>query len=269
MYHHTILKRHALIAQALLVGFFLALAIALLRAPATYLYDGLMYALAPSAERAMTSGNRYFDAQNPHLYNILHAMEFYNRAFALDPRYPFLQHQLARVAFLKGDLAEALARINLELKHNPDPDPSSLYVRGLIAGYMGRYQDSIADYERYLEFDPSNWAAVNDLAWVLLKADRPKDAAVATREALALWPENPWLLNTQAIALYEMNAFERAYESIQKAQKNSAYITERDWLVAYPGNDPRIARDGIAVLRKSIRDNMHRIELAVGEAKVQ
>lgn len=224
-------------------------------------YENLTYVSAPSAERAYTYGARHFDAQRAQDYDIARAEYFFNEVLARDPRYPYVQHQLARIAFLKGDFATALARIDAEIATNPNP--SSYYVRGLIKGYMGDYDGAAQDYETYLKRDPNNWAAITDYAWVLLKANRPLDALNATDWGLASWPDNPWLLNGKATAHFELGQLELAYETAQAAQVAVARVTEADWLQAYPGNDPLIAREGIAAFKKAVGDNMHTISLAL------
>ena len=197
------------------------------------------------------------------MYDIETSEYFFNEALGLDPRYPYGQHQLARIDFLKGKFHSALWRINKELETNSSPSISSFYVRGLIEGYMGRYDEAAADYERFLEANPTNWAAINDYAWVLLKAGRAEDAAIATLKGLEVHPSNPWLLNTNAIALYELGYLPEARRQARAAVKAVSDITEEEWLVAYPGNDPRSAQDGIHALQDSIMRNMHTIAVAV------
>lgn len=227
--------------------------------------ENIVFRFAPSAERAMTYGNRYFSARAKNAYDIERAEYFYNQALVLDPQTPYLQHQLARIHFLKGDFNQALARIDLEISDNPSVSPSSFYVRGLIEGYMGLYDAAASDYEKYLVQDPKNWAALNDYAWVLLKAGRFEDARQVTTRALIDFPGNAWLLNSQAIALFELGRYQEAFESAEKAVPAVEALTEEEWLVAYPGNDPRIAAEGIATLRNSIIHNKEKIALRLSE----
>jgi tetratricopeptide (TPR) repeat protein len=191
----------------------------------------------------------------------------FEQAERLDPALPFVQHQLARIEFLEGDFPEALARISTEIESRSDPSPSSYYIRGLVLGFMGRWDDAAIDYEQYLRADPSNWAAINDYAWVLLKAGKAGDALAAADAGLEYWPDNPWLLNSKASALFELGALDGAYESARRAHEAAARVTESDWLEAYPGNDPLIAGDGVAALRSAIEENMHMLERESGRAR--
>jgi len=232
-----------------------------------YVYEDAMIAIAPSAERAYEYGNRHLDAQRAHSYDIDRAEYFFDKALTYDPALPYLNHQIARVAFLRADFSKAMVFIDREIQEHPE-HANAYYVRGLIEGYMGDYAAAAKDYEQFLKVAPYNWAAINDYAWVLLKDGRAKEAATATEEGLKYFPENPWLLNSSAIALYEIGDIERAHERVQKAWDHVQAVGERDWLHSYPGNDPAIAEQGIATFRAAISENMHRIESALAGSAV-
>jgi Flp pilus assembly protein TadD len=232
-------------------------------------YEDASYALDPSAERAFSYGERHFDSADRDAYDFVRAESYLLRAAAKDPSLPYIYHELARLRFLKGDFGTALGFIDAQISLHGTSTPNSYYVRGLIEGYMGRYDSAVADYEHFLTFHPSNWAALNDYSWVLLKAGRPADAVRATERGLSYFPDNPWLLNTSAIALYETGDMQTALLRARSAASAARKITEAAWLHAYPGNDPRIAQAGMETLRKSSLDNMHMIELAYASSTVQ
>jgi tetratricopeptide (TPR) repeat protein len=222
-------------------------------------WEDAMYGFFPSASRAYSYGERHFSALNPARYDLDRAEYFFNKAVAQDPDNEKVLHQLARIEFLRGKLPQAYALINMQIARHGELVPSSYYVRGLIAGYMDRYADAAKDYEKYLESDPKNWAAINDLAWVLMKDGRYQEATVALEKGLESWPDNAWLLNSQATAFYELGKIESAYAAIQAAHSAAGRLRESDWSTAYPGNDPLIAREGLHSLQKSIEENMHSI----------
>ncbi len=232
-------------------------------------YEDAVFALRPSAARASAYGNRHFSAKNSALYDIDKAEYFYQKAAALDPSYPYVNHQLARLEFLRSRFPQAMQYINKQIALNGDATPNSYYVRGLIEGFRGNYEDSAKDYERYLESDPHNWAAINDYSWVLLKAHRFAEAAEATDKGLVYFPENPWLLNSHAIALYELGRYGEALVEVQKAQDVVSVLSREQWLVAYPGNDPRIAELGVSAFKKAVEDNIHTIMIKVASGAVQ
>lgn len=252
-----------------LIAFFSALLIRLSLPHVLYMEERVMMLSVPSSARAFQYGQRHFSSRNETLYDIETAEYFFREADKLDPMHPQVLHELARLAFLRGDFGVALSRINAQIQTHGDALPNSYYVRGLILGYMGRYEEAARDYEAYLESDPHNWAAVNDYAWVLLKAGRAEEALAAIEPEFAYWPDNPWLLNSAAIAAYELGEHEKAQEYIERATEHVQTLTRREWLVAYPGNDPRIAGDGIAALKKSILNNMHTITSARDDSAVQ
>jgi tetratricopeptide (TPR) repeat protein len=229
-------------------GFFAAL-----REDAHLLFTG-------SAELAYEYGAVHFEAEHPHLYDVDRAEALFARAQKQNSDLEYVDHQLARIAFLRADFNNALGHINRQIQNHGENTPSSYYVRGLIRGFLGQYDAAAKDYEVYLRHNETNWAALNDYAWVLLKAGRHKDALSAAQKGLTYSPDNTWLLNSAAIALFELGKMEEAYTYAKRAAESVASVKEKDWLIAYPGNDPKIAGEGLAALKDSIITNMHRIE---------
>jgi tetratricopeptide (TPR) repeat protein len=232
-------------------------------------YESISFRLVPSSEKAYAYGNRHFNAQTPLFYDIERAKYFYAEAYALDPLQPYIHHQRARIAFLEGRFAAAMALIDEQIHLFGTTTPNSYYVRGLIEGFIGQYDAAASDYETYLSFDPHNWAALNDYIWVLLKAERVEKAREVAAYALVFFPDNPWLLNSHAIALFETGEVEPALDAARRATVAFDSLTEAEWLHAYPGNDPLVAGKGVATARQSALDNMHRIEAALALRVVQ
>jgi len=255
------------IVAAILV--FVALAILFLRVPPDYMYENISFAFDPSASRAFAYGEQHFSSASPDSYDVGRAEYFFNIAVAKDPTLLYVHHELARISFLHGEFPDAMKQINLQITMHGDTTPNSYYIRGLIEGFMGDYADSAKDYEHFLQFDPHDWAAINDYAWVLLKAGRAKDAEVATAAGIAYFPNNPWLLNSNATALYELKEYPEALVSAQKALATVQNLTEAEWLHAYPGNDPKIGAQGLAAFKVAVADNMHTIDSAIASSTVQ
>lgn len=261
-------RRRVVVFLGLVMVGFLAFRGPLVRGGAE-VYERTAFALAPSASRASSYGLQHLDARNPAMYDIDAAEYFYRKAVAIDPTYPYVNHQLARVEFLRGNFNLALYYINKEIALHGDSEPNTYYVRGLIEGYAGDYTASAKDYKYFLQVDPHNWAGLNDYAWVLLKAGRFEDAASASAYGLTLFPQNPWLLNSYATATFELKHYEEALTAAKRAEAAVQTLDEREWLHAYPGNDPQIAGQGIASFKKAVADNMHTIQLALASSTVQ
>ncbi|HVM73615.1 MAG TPA: tetratricopeptide repeat protein [Candidatus Paceibacterota bacterium] len=221
--------------------------------------EDVMYTFFPSAERAYDYGDVHLNPNDPSDYDIARAEFFFNQARKIDPNLPYVYHQLARIAFLNSDFLRAMSLINTQIQNQGDNTPSSFYVRGLIEGYMGNYADAENDYAHFLKLEPNNWAGANDYAWVLLKDNKPALAAQVTSEALKLDPNNPWLLNSNATALYEIGDIADAKAIIERASAAVQTLTPSQWSYAYPGNNPDIAADGVASFQEAVADNMHRI----------
>jgi tetratricopeptide (TPR) repeat protein len=232
-------------------------------------YERAALTVAPSGTRAFAYGERHFDAQNPSEYDVNRAYALFVQALKLDPTLAYVHHEIARIHFLRGDFGDALAQIDIQIEQHGDSTANSYYVRALIEGYMGDYADSANDYAHFLQFDPHDWAGLNDYAWVLLKAGRFADAASTTAAGLQDFPDNPWLLNSNAIALYEEGHIAEAQLPAQQAAAAAAALSEADWLHAYPGNDPKIAADGLAAFRTATAANIHMIDAALASSTVE
>lgn len=254
----------------LLCAAFAAFLLVSYAAPLVVLAEKALYTVAPSQERAVRYGDRHFNAMSARLYDFEAAKYFYAEAETYRTPHPYLFHQLARIAFLEGNLNTALFHINRQIDRYGDELPNSYYMRGLIEGYKGEYAAAVEDYAHYLSLlDVPNWAAITDYSWVLLKAERFGEAMNAAEHGLVLFPDNAWLLNTSAIAFYELGEYDEALQRAIRAVEAAGGVTREEWLTAYPGNDPRIADDGIATLRASTEQNMHMIEAALASSTVQ
>ncbi len=260
--HQTVSTNTLVSAFTLLIGLLCILALTPhFRGFAKIVHEEIMLSIDPSAERYYTYGSDHLDAHTrPFYYDNSRASRLFHGAATIDAQFPNLQHQLARIAFLEGRLEEALSRVDSEIAHNPILTPSSHYLRGLVLGYMGRYDEAALSYAQYLTHDPNNWAANMDISWVLIKAQRYDEALAAIDHGLRSFPDNAWLHNGRAITLYEMGRYDEALLSAQSAAVAVESVTEVLWLTAYPGNDPRIAKDGIATLRNSIAENLKKIQ---------
>lgn len=239
------------------------------RIPILNAYEDLAFRADPTVARAVAYGGRHLDAIQADFHDIDRAHYFYSKAAEMDDAYPYVYHQLARIEFLKNNQSTALLYINKEIDRHGETQPNSYYIRGLIEGYRGEYDAAARDYEHYIESTAPNWAAINDYAWVLLKAERFADARDATASGLIHFPDNAWLLNSHAIALAELGDAKSAHPYARSAAEAVNKLTQIDWLRAYPGNDPNVASDGVAAFQVAVQQNLSRIEQSLKAAQSQ
>jgi tetratricopeptide (TPR) repeat protein len=198
----------------------------------------------------------HFDPAQPELHDAAVAEYFFTQAVRLDPSYSLAYQQLARLHFLRSDFSGALTEINEAIHLQGDEYPSAFYIRGLIEGFTGDYANAANDYQHFLRLQPKSWAGSNDYAWVLMKAYRYSDAVKALETGLANYPDNAWLLNSYAIALYESGHKDAAKDVALRAKTAVQKLTPTDWSFANPGNDPAIASEGIQTFKTATLANL-------------
>jgi tetratricopeptide (TPR) repeat protein len=205
------------------------------------------------AQELTKLGNTYFGGALS--YNLNRADFLYSAALFIHPGNLHASHQRARIAFLRGDFDNALALINKQIELHNTSFMASYYIRGLIHGYRKEYIEAERDFKTFLTWDPQNWAALNDLAWVYFAQGKFKEAEEASYRGLKIAPTNPWLLTMHGMSLFNQNGIAEATKDLEKARRYAADLTEEDWIRAYPGNNPLIASSGLVSLRAAIEEN--------------
>jgi tetratricopeptide (TPR) repeat protein len=205
-----------------------------------------------SAGGMFAAGNYYFSEKSYHLNR---AENFFQYALKIKENYPGAHYQLARIYFLRGNFNLARKEINAELAAYPD-FKRSFYVRGLINGYAGRFPEAVNDFENFLHWKPSSWAAHNDLAWVYFQVGNFEKVLELANDGLRYAPENPWLLNTKGLALYNLDRPAEAKEYLTQALEKTEKLAPEDWKKAYPGNDPNFSANGLTQMLAAIKTNL-------------
>lgn len=193
-------------------------------------------------------------------YNLPLAERAFREAVALDPGILWGHYQLARVLFVIGDLRGAEVEIDKELSYNPG-NLRALYVRGLVYAYGKRLSLAAADFERFTQWAPSEWAGYNDLAWVLGQEGNYEEAKAALERGFryaAGADKNPWLWNNLGVQELSLKEYGSALISFEKAQTFSASLDAQQWKAAYPGNDPSRSAKEIQAFRDAIATNIMR-----------
>ncbi|MCW9054900.1 MAG: tetratricopeptide repeat protein [Candidatus Pacebacteria bacterium] len=212
--------------------------------------------LNSSATQTLEIGNYYFNVGGEGVYDLERAEFYFEKALEIDPEVPDAWHQLARIDFLRGHFVGALYKINKQIEVHGDGLMSSYYIRGLILGYMGRYDEAEKDFLTFLAWDPENWAIYNDLSWVYFSEGQYGRSAEYARKGVELHPNNPWLLNMFGMSLVNLGQREEGHVVLHEAYDRAQELTESDWHKAYPGNDPRVAREGLQNILDTISRNL-------------
>jgi len=215
------------------------------------------------ANLAIFIGNYYFNGViGSREYSPDISRKAYKKAISIDPKILWGHYQLARIYFTKGDFNKAIEEINKELEYNPE-NLRSLYVRGLIFGYRGNLANAEADFRRFTEWAPKEWAGYNDLAWVLAKEGKYKEAKETlfkAQEEISEADKNPWLWNALGVAQLNLEEYQKAKKSFEKAKELAEKLTIAGWQRAYPGNNPQSAESGLTAFREAIAANIQAVE---------
>jgi len=210
----------------------------------------------------MQLGNYYFGGG---VYDLDKSERAYKKALRAEPGILWGHYQIARILFVGGEHNAAIDEINKELAANPE-NLRSLYVRGLIYGYRGQVGDLVKaeeDFRRFTRWAPSEWAGYNDLAWILSKAGKYKEAQETIENAFAKAPNatnNPWLWNSLGVAELNLGEYKNAERSFEKAAELADTLSLADWKRSYPGNDPSSADSGLGQFKETLQKNLKRAE---------
>lgn len=206
-----------------------------------------------------TLGNTFFGYKilGVTLYTIDYAEYFFLQTQKGDPSHIWLNYQLSRINFIKGDLERAVMYADKELAYHPD-NCRTHYIRGLSYGYMERLNDAIVDFEAFNTCFPDTWAGHNDLAWFWFRKGNVKKMLEVSEAGIKKGNNaaNPWLQNTYGIALMNTGRLLAAENAFLMAKYLTENMTEDDWGRAYPGNNPEVYDKGFAAMRQSIMSNL-------------
>jgi len=215
------------------------------------------------AKQAISSGNYYF---NGGAYDLEKA-EFWTRAaLFLDPKPTYnIHYQLARIYFSKNEYPKALKEINTQLAANPS-NQRAYYVRGLINGFLGNFNEAIRDFKKFVVWAPEGWAGYNDLSWAYYEAGQFKEAKEIAQRGLEKFPENTWLLNGLGAAEQGLKNYSEAEIWFKKAREAVKDLTVEEWRKAYLGDNPAASQASLQKFKDEIKYNL---SLAVSDSGKQ
>lgn len=221
----------------------------------------LVFAPRQTAWGLVEVGNEFFGGDLPH--SLFLADVSYRAALAIDASVPDAWHQRARIAFLRGDFEESKRMINTQIALHGDSFMAAYYIRGLVYGFNKEYGPAIEDFKHFLTWDPDNWAANNDLAWLYFSQGRFEETKTQASRGLEANPGNAWLFTMRGMARFNLGERKEALADLLEARVAAERLTEDAWRKAYPGNDPRAATLGLAELRATIEKNIELIKASL------
>jgi tetratricopeptide (TPR) repeat protein len=203
-------------------------------------------------------GNYYFNEFDNGAHDLDKAEEYFIKALEIDPQSPVSWFQLARIDFLRGNFQSALYKINKQIELHGDEMKNAYYIRGLIHGFDGQLGKAEQDFLKFLSFEAESrgWAVHNDLAWIYFRQGNYERAEHFANQGLLYNPGNAWLLIMRGVSLLNLGEKQEAKKVLEEALAAVEQLTEEDWQGAYPGNDPRVASQGLREMREVVEFNL-------------
>ena len=226
-----------------------------------YRLADVSYYLNPSARRAFEIGNYYFNWDFEGAYDLETARFYYQEALTHDQSISGPWYQLGRIDFLEGDFSAAILKFDQQIAAHPDTEDvffdRAHYMRGLTYGYMRQFTLAERDFMELLERsgEDAHWAYYVDLGWIYFSQGKFEELGDVSSEGVMRYPDNPWILSNLGLALMNLGYVEAAPVfafALEEAQK----LTVSDWERAYPGNDPRLASQGLSEMVAAIEENL-------------
>jgi tetratricopeptide (TPR) repeat protein len=121
---------------------------------------------------------------------------------------------------------EALDVLSVALSELPD-DPDLLYARALAAEKLDMLDMHERDLRRLLKKDPANAHALNALGYTLAdRTNRHREALVLIEQALALRPDDPFIMDSMGWVQYRLGNLPEAIKYLRRAMtlRNDAEI---------------------------------------------
>jgi tetratricopeptide (TPR) repeat protein len=92
-----------------------------------------------------------------------------------------------------------------------------LINRGNVQAGQGQWQEAAKSYRQALKREPAHAEGMNNLAWVLLQANRSEDALRWAQQAVVARPEEPVFLDTLAEIHLHRKEYQAALGCIEQA----------------------------------------------------
>lgn len=126
---------------------------------------------------------------------------------------------LSRALWAQSKHDEVLELMQGWLRDRPDDTLMHLQIAEAYMA-LGRDADARASYEAVLALSPEHVPALNNLAW-LHRRDNPGQALQYAQRAHQLAPENPHVLDTLGMLLFQQGEFTRAHRFVSEAAERA------------------------------------------------
>ena len=180
------------------------------------------------------------------------AIKAYQAASDLAPRSSETVIRINRAYRLAGNNEAGVKVLQDWLNDNPD----NLTVRFVLAmSYLadGKQDAAIGEYEKILDKQPENTAALNGLAWLYHEKGKP-GALVMARKASKLAPDNPAIQDTYGWILVQSGGATSGLAALEYAASKLPNNREVQYHLAYALVETGQADKAKAILDKILKD---------------
>jgi TolB-like protein/Flp pilus assembly protein TadD len=164
-------------------------------------------------------------------YDFADAEKEFERALALNPRYPTAHSWFGFFLGLMGRYEEAYTECQRAIRLDPLSSPIH-WVLGFVYYIARRYAQAIQQLEKLLEFDPNFAWAHSVLAYAYLGESQPQLALAAAEKEVQLSPNATLSLSTLALVYASAGLREEAQKILERLSKLSKQQYVSSYLVA-------------------------------------
>jgi len=170
-----------------------------------------------------------------------------------------------------GQMNAAEVALSQGIKHFPN-STRLLYSRAMVYAQINYVSAAEKDFKRVLELVPENAAALNALGYTLAdRTDRYQEAYEYIKQAYALTPGDPAVIDSMGWVAYRLGNYEEAIEKLQKAMEAlpdheiAAHLGEVLWVTGNHQDAIAIWKRGLELTPNSkiIHGTMHRLEAKI------
>jgi tetratricopeptide (TPR) repeat protein len=144
------------------------------------------------------------------------ALQVYQEAVRLDPRFPSARYNLGRAYLAGGDLERGIAAMQETLRLHPE-FPEAHQALGMAYSEQGRWADAIAHLRRALELNADLTAVRNHLGRIYLAQGRLDEAVQTFRSLVERAPEVAEAHHNLAVAYARQGLQELAMAQFREA----------------------------------------------------